>query len=86
MKPNHSGAGVKKFRCLEPEPEIWVPAPQPCWMGSQCAEANLRSLLTPTVEYIQVWWFVLMFVAAFCIFHSTTQKCAYQSVASQTLV
>jgi len=26
-----AGAGAKKFRCLEPEPVIWVPAPQP-WL------------------------------------------------------
>jgi len=24
-------AGAKTFRCLDPEPEIWVPGPQPCW-------------------------------------------------------
>ena len=37
--PNCSGAGTsqdvggraKKVRCPEPEPEVWVPAPLPCW-------------------------------------------------------
>ena len=31
--PNRSGAGAKKFRYLEPELEIWVPALQPCVSG-----------------------------------------------------
>jgi len=31
-RPNHSGVGAKNFRCLVlvSDPEIWVPAPQPC--------------------------------------------------------
>jgi len=41
--PNRSGAGAKNFRCLELEPKIWVPAPQP-WFLLKSQQPLLRLL------------------------------------------
>jgi len=43
-----AGSRVRNFRCLEPEPEIWVPDPQPCLrlMQSTILKMHLLRSLT----------------------------------------
>jgi len=43
-------AGAKTFRCLDPEPEIWVPGLQSCWKPFHslllCTKSSLPFIIT----------------------------------------
>jgi len=95
-EPNRSGAGAKKFGCLqlEPEPEIWVSAPQ-SWFQllrtlplvvickffkAGCKSVSLSLMAFPPVLFISR---LLRYLLRMC---STWLKLAQQHISSETSV